>query len=111
VVLIADSPLMASRIIKTGKLSECTADSSCLLMVVLIKPDPEVVCASDVTSAGNTRLIYWMYRLTLPASSETKSRTKSGIQSQCLCNTFKVYSSLCLLTAYPRDPENIRNTQ
>jgi len=67
-------------------------------MVVQIKPDPEVVCASDVTSAGNTRLVYWMYRLTLPASSETKSRMKSGIQSQCLCNTFKANTSLCLLT-------------
>jgi len=73
---------MASLLIKTGRLFEYTADSSCSLMVVQIKPDPEVVCASDVTSAGNTRFIYWMYRLTLPASSETKSRMKSGIQSQ-----------------------------
>jgi len=88
---------MASRIVKTGKLFEYTADSSCSLMVVEIKPDPEVVCASDVTSAGNTWLIYWVYRLTLPASSETKSRMKSSIQSHCLCNTFTAYSSLCFL--------------
>lgn len=72
-------------------------------MVVQIKPDPEVVCASDVTSAGNTRLIYWVYRLTLPASSETKSRMKSGIRSQRVYNTIKADSSLRLLTTYFRD--------